>query len=38
MREYFEHNKELLVYERQQELLSEIMLLNDADEIDLSIL
>ena len=35
---YFEHNKELLVYERQQELLSEIMLLNDADEIDLSIL
>ncbi len=35
---YFEHNKELLVYERQQELLSEIMLLNDADEIDLSVL
>lgn len=35
---YFEHNKELLVYERQQELLSEIMLLNDADEIDLSII
>ena len=35
---YFEHNKELLVYERQQELLSDIMLLNDADEIDLSIL
>lgn len=34
---YFEHNKELLVYERQQELLSEIMLLNEEEEIDLSI-
>lgn len=35
---YFEHNKELLVYERQQELLSEIRLLNDADEIDIAII
>ncbi|MCR4600672.1 MAG: MoxR family ATPase [Clostridia bacterium] len=35
---YFEHNKELLVYERQQELLSEIKLLNENDEIDISIL
>lgn len=35
---YFEHNKELLVYERQQELLSEIRLLNDADEIDISVI
>jgi hypothetical protein len=34
---YFEHNKELLVYERQQELLSEIMLLNEEEEINLSI-
>lgn len=34
---YFEHNKELLVYERQQELLSEITLLNDRDDIDLTI-
>ena len=34
---YFEHNKELLVYERQQELVSEIMLLSDRDEIDLTV-
>ena len=34
---YFEHNKELLVYERQQELLSEIMLLNEEEDIHLSI-
>ena len=34
---YFEHNKELLVYERQQELLSEIMLLNEEEEINLSV-
>jgi hypothetical protein len=34
---YFEHNKELLVYERHQELLSEIMLLNEEEEINLSI-
>lgn len=35
---YFEHNKELLVYERQQELLSEIRLLNENDEIDLNVI
>jgi len=35
---YFEHNKELLVYERQQELLSEIMLLNENEEINLDVL
>ena len=35
---YFEHNKQLLVYERQQELLSEIMLLNEREEIDLELL
>ncbi len=34
---YFEHNRELLVYERQQELLSEIMLLNDKEDLDLTI-
>lgn len=34
---YFEHNKELLVYERQQELVSEIMLLSDREEIDLTV-
>ncbi|MBR2778776.1 MAG: AAA family ATPase [Firmicutes bacterium] len=34
---YFKHNRELLVYERQQELLSEIMLLNQREELDLSI-
>ena len=34
---YFQHNKELLVYERQQELLSEIKLLNEDEEINLSI-
>ena len=34
---YFEHNKELLVYERQQELVSEIMLLSDREGIDLTV-
>ena len=34
---YFEHNKELLVYERQQELVSEIMLLSDREELDLTV-
>lgn len=34
---YFEHNKELLVYERQQELVSEILLLSDREELDLTV-
>ena len=33
----FEHNKELLVYERQQELVSEIILLSDREDIDLTV-